>query len=433
MAKVDERFYEFMTEDGEVRACEKIPDSACEHVPRNFSLNVLNGICSKLAERLISPGITLPWILSFLGAPAFFAGMLVPLKNTGSLLPQLFVSAKIRAFERRKIFWTLSGIVQAVCILPMGFVVVTMEGSAAAWAIVGLLLIFSMASGVASVAFKDVVAKTIDKGERGQMLSSRASIGGIFSLAAGLVLIFFVEDTDNQWIYFTIFIITAGLWFLSSFFFNLIKEPSGATEGGRSPVNEIKKGLGLLKKDPNLTQFIITRALLMAIPLATPFYVLLGKNEVGGSVTAFGLLIITDGIANIISSPFWGRYSDKSSRKMMMLTAALGIFTAIYAISFVYFPEEWKTIGLFLPVFLLNGMAHAGARLSRKTYLVDFAPEKERPLYVSLSNTLIGVFTLVAAGLGFVAEIFSLEAQLIFFAAMMSAAIILGLRLKEVE
>ncbi|MGY6562644.1 MAG: MFS transporter [Luteibaculaceae bacterium] len=430
--ELEEKVYEFITDDSELRACDSIPDSACNNAPKNFSLNVLNGSATKLAEQIINPGVTLPWIMSAIGAPVYLNGALVPIKDAGSLLPQLFVSAKIRAFAIRKNFWAYSALLQAVCMLLMGFLVFLDNGTLAGWLMIVGLLIFSMASGVASIAFKDVVAKTIPKQNRAKMLAARASLGGVFSLAAGLLLYFFIGEDADTWVYFSLFLIAAVLWVVSAFLFFGIKEDKGYTDGGRNPIDEVKKGVNLLQQDKNLTRFVITRALLMAIPLAMPFYVLLGKNEISNSLSAFGLLIVTNGAANILSSPFWGKFSDKSSRAMMIVTAGLGIFTALYAVSVYYWPEEWKTMYAFLPILFLNGMAHAGARLSRKTYLINFAPKEERPLYVSLSNTLIGLFTVVAAGLGFVAELFNMQAQILFFAAMLVLSIVFSLRLKEV-
>jgi len=83
------RFYLLLSGEGEQRLCEAIPDQACREVPRNTSLNILNGACTKLAEQLASPGLVLTWLFGFLGAPPVMAGWLEPVKQTASLLPQL--------------------------------------------------------------------------------------------------------------------------------------------------------------------------------------------------------------------------------------------------------------------------------------------------------------------------------------------------------
>ncbi len=427
-----EKIYDFVAEEGEERSCEDISEKSCVEAPQNFMLNVLNGGATKLAEQLASPGVALPWILAAIGAPASFAGILVPAKNAGSLLPQLIVSGQIRGFPRRKFFWIVPAAIQGVMMVIMAVVVSKMHGTGGGFAILGLLLFFSMASGVSSIAFKDVVAKTIPKGKRGRMLAYRATLGGIFTLVAGLFLYYYIEGTEERLPYVIILLGAAVFWFLGVLLFIWIKEEKGATQGGRTPINELKKGLELLKKDRNLVFFVVTRALLMAIPLATPFFVLQGRSLTGATISGLGLMVLVTGLANIFSSPLWGRFADQSSRKMMLVAAGLGIFNCIYVLSFPFWPESWQSLYTFVPVLLLNVVAHAGARLSRKTYLVDFAPAGERPLYVSLSNTLIGIFTIIAAGLSLIAELGGVEAMIMFFILMLGGAIFLGTRLREV-
>jgi MFS family permease len=429
---ISERAYELLTDDSEERACKAIPDTACHVVPGNFFLNMLNGACTKFAEQLASPGLVIPWILSTLAAPAYFAGMLIPIKDAGSLLPQLLVSAKIRSFPKRKWFWIAPAFIQSLCIFGMAWVVSSLDGFMAGLCVVLALLIFSIASGVASVSFKDVLAKTIPKGKRGQLLAYRAASGGILTLMAGIYLHLFFSATTNTQAYVWLLIIAGIFWVLAAVFFISIQEVDGATEGGRTPIKELKNGKDLWINNSNFRKFIFTRGLLMAIPLAQPFYVIIGKEYAGGEVSGLGLMVIAVGLAGIISSPIWGKFADKSSRKMMVVVSVLGIVNAGYVLLFPMLPADWQNIYTFSPAILLNVIAHGGARLSRKTYLIDFAPKSERPLYVSLSNTLIGILTLVAAALGLIAEIFSLQIMVGFLAALLLLSIPISLKLKEV-
>jgi len=108
------------------------------------------------------------------------------------------------------------------------------------YAIVFLLLLFSIASGVGSVSFKDVTGKTVPKGERGQMLSYRSTFGGCLALIAGGTLVFFLKGEDSKWLYVALFAIAALLWIFASFIFSAIKEQPGSTEGGRTPLGRNK-------------------------------------------------------------------------------------------------------------------------------------------------------------------------------------------------
>lgn len=432
MRDLNDKFYDFLTEEDEPRACKAIPEEACTNVPKNFTLNVLNGSLSKLAEKIISPKLTLPWMLSFFGASPALIGALVPVKDAGSLLPQLAVSGKIRAYSRRKKFWVISAIVQALCWLAAGLLIFFSQGSFLPVVILILLGIFSIASGVASVAIKDVTAKTIPKNTRGQMLSYRSTFGGILGLIAGAILVFVIRGKSNSSIYGGMFLAASLLWFLAALSFSMIREEKGATSGGRNPLDEVKAGWKLIRDEKSFRNFLFTRALLMAIPLLQPFYVLVAKNISNTSWNLLGFLIIVNGLANVLSSPFWGKIADKSPTRLMRISCFIAIGGSIYAVLFfLIFNLNWGFYA-FLPVFFINGMAYSGARLSRKTYLVDYAPSDDRPTYVSVANTFIGLFTLVAAGFGLVAEIFGLSAQLIFFTILLIAAVLLSFRLKEV-
>lgn len=428
-----EQFYEFLTEDTDARICESIPDEQCTNLPRNFLLNVFNGSLTKLAEKLISPGLTLPWILSFLGAPVFLFGMLVPVKNIGSLLPQLFVSGRIRKEEKRKPYWVGAGLMQGVCLLISAILLAFIENRVVvSYAIVVLLLIFSIASGVGSVSFKDVTGKTVPKGNRGQMLSYRSTFGGALALIAGGALVFFLKGEDSKWLYVGLFAAASLLWISASLIFSTIKEQAGATEGGRTPLQEVKAGASLLKKDASYRNFIITRALLMTIPLLDPFFILVAKDVSQNSWNYLGFIIVIGSLAQIVSSPIWGRFADKSSLKLMRISAALSILSILYALLFVYFDYSFLNFYYFMPVLFINGVAYSGARLSRKTYIIDYAPDEERPTYVSVANTLIGVFTIIAALFGLVAEYFGLAYQFWFFLLLLVACIILSFTLKKV-
>ncbi|MDX1628585.1 MAG: MFS transporter, partial [Fulvivirga sp.] len=258
---IAEKTYDLITDDGETRACDAISESACEEAPGSFIKNAVNGFCTKLAEQLASPGVILPWVLGVLNASVGLTGLLVPIKNAGSLLPQLLVSAKIRAFSVRKYFWAGAGMVQGLMLALMAWITYSLEGNLAGYLIVAALFIFSIASGVGSIAFKDVMGKTIPKGKRGRLLATRATGGGVLTVVAGAVFYFYVDKDTDVIFYAIIFLMAAILWWIAAALFISIDEKKGASEGGRTPVGEAKNGLSVLKKDINFRNFLITRSL----------------------------------------------------------------------------------------------------------------------------------------------------------------------------
>lgn len=429
-----DRGYDFLMGEHEGRACEAIPESACTNVPRNFFLNVFNGASTKLAEQIASPGLVLPWFLSALGAPAFMAGWLVPLKQAGSMTPQLAVAGSIRGFERRKWFWVGAGITQTVALLMIILAALTFDGVTAGWITLVMMALFSVASGVGSVAFSDVVGKTIPKRRRGRLLGLRATLGGMLTVGAGLALRLLVKGTEDIGPYLVLIGIAAVLWFLAALLFGSIQEEKGATQGGRNAIKEAGYGLQLLKKNPGFGHFLLSRALLLlGVELALPYYALHAKQLLGGTLQDLGVFVVVSGVAMFLSSSIWGAFSDRTSRKTLIVAGVLAAFTALLALGIDRLPDQWHTALVYSPVVFLVGVAVAGVRTGRKTYIVDAAPDEDRPTYVAFQNTFSGLVTILGGFMSFVVGLLGIQAMLLVLLALGLLGALASIRMPEAE
>jgi hypothetical protein len=428
-----ERLYDIITRQEGDQACAELPEGACAKVPKNFFLNALNGSATKLAEQIASPSLVLPWFLSTLGAPTALAGLLVPVRRAGSLLPQLAIAGQIRRFQKRKWFWVGAGAVQAVSLLLMALLAPNLSALGAGLMVLLLLGLFSLASGVGSVSFKDVLAKTIPQGQRGTLLAARATIGGLLALGAGILLRTYVAAENTLTIYLILLLGAAGLWLLAVLLFAAIDEAQGLTQEERTMFEEARAGLALLRQVPGFRRFVIARALLLSVTLSVPFYALDAKALTGSGGGNLGVFIIAASLAQVLSSPLWGRFSDRSSRMVMILGGGLAAVGGSLALLFGGLPAAWQSPYLYGLIFLLIGMAQAGVRLGRKTYLVDGAPEAERPLYVALTNTLVGLVTLAGGALGLVAQAFSVRLLIAIFAVLALLGALASWHMPEAE
>lgn len=399
-----ERLYAFITEDEQGDVCAELPDKACSVAPNNFFLNALNGAFTKLGDQLGSPELVLPWLLDALGAPASITGFLSPVRRAGALLPQLIISGRMREFPIRKWFWMGGGLLFGLAFVLMVPVSLIMRGTAAGLVILGLLAIGSLSRGVSSVAFKDVLAKTIPLGRRGTLLAMRATAGGLLALGAGLILRTSFEGTrDIRTVAFLVGL--AGvLWLLGVAVILWISEEAGATQGARNALQETRAGVKLLRENSAFLRYVLARTFLLSIELSLPYYALYARRFSDGSTGDLGVFIIAASLAQVISSPIWGRLSDQTSRWVMISSGLLAALTGIYALALSVFASNSINVYLLGVAVTVVGIARAGIRLGRKTYLVDGAPEVDRPLYVASSNTIIGALTLVGGGLGFIAQ-----------------------------
>jgi len=398
-------FYDMVTGDEDARVCKDIPESACNDQPENFFLQLAANVCTKIGDELASARLVLPWLLTAAGAPAFFIGLLVPIRESLALLPQLFVAAAIRVRPVRKWFWVAGSVVQGGCVMLMGLVALFLEGAAAGWAVVGLLAVFSIARGVSSVAFKDVVGKTVSKTRRGTLTGYATSIAGLATVAIGGWLQFGQEAPGGVAGVVGLLVLGGGLWLVGAGLYAALREQPGATEGGGNAGREALASLSVLVSDRPFRRFVITRALLVATALMVPFYAALAREEMEGGIGGLGALLVAAGIASTVSAGFWGRMADRSSRNVLRIASgAAGLLSLAVA--------GWHMAGLpVLPpglvvigAFLLVGIAHAGIRIGRKTYLVDMGTMDTRATYVAVSNTVIGAVLLAGGVFGIIAE-----------------------------
>ena len=304
MALVDD-LYDTLTDDDDARLCEDIPEAACHETPRSFSLILLSSLLSKLGDAVASPKTTLAWATTAVGAPAFILGFLVPIRESGSMIPQLFIGSVIRRLAIRKWVWVFGSIGQSFCIVGIGLCVLFLQGTAAGWAILSLTALFSLARGFSSVAAKDVLGKTIPKLKRGQLNGWSAGAAGLLTVGVGLVLMLpvFAYGSD-AWL--GLLIVAAGvLWLAAAATYAQIAEYAGETGGGRNALDSLKR-LSILFTDRPFRRFVITRALLMCSALSAPFYVALAQKTYGSPTYLLGAFMAAAGVASLVSAPVWG-------------------------------------------------------------------------------------------------------------------------------
>jgi hypothetical protein len=430
---ISQNLYELLTNEEDARLCRDIDDRACRESPHNFTYLLASYFLTKLGDAIASPKTTLAWLSTAVGAPAFVLGLLVPIRESGSLIPQLFIGGIIRRLAVRKWVWVAGSVVQGVCIAGIGLVALRLEGLVAGWAILALITVFSLARGFCSVASKDVLGKTVPKRIRGQLNGWSASAAGLLTIGIGFVLmapITGIGDTDLI----AALLVGAGLlWVLAAAVFSLVAEFPGETGGGRTATEALAK-LSLLRTDAPFRRFVITRALLLCSALSAPFYVALAQGNLGSSATLLGSFVVAAGLASLLSAPVWGRFADRSSRRVMfvaaLLTSGIGLLTfAAHALSPGLSRTTW-----FLPLaYFTLSIAHSGVRVGRKTYVVDLATGNKRTDYVAISNTIIGVVLLMVGSVGVLAPLIGNHGVIALLSLMGLAGAVLGSGLPETQ
>jgi hypothetical protein len=429
-----ERAYQLLVNEEDARVCKDIDDHACRVVPGNFLLQIITQFFTKLGDAIANPKTILAWLMGSLGAPALFTAFLVPIRESGSMVPQLFIASYVRQQAVRKWIFVVGCLLQAGSVFSMAGVALYLTGVPAGLALLGALTVFSLSRGLCSVASKDVLGKTVPKTRRGRISGWSEFVAGLVTIGVGAwLLVSNGQQGSNLGTYLTLLSIAGGLWILASVSYALIREFPGATEGGGNAIASAIRRLDLLRSDRAFRLFVIARALLLCSALSAPFFILLARENTDGALLVLGLFVVADGLASLVSAPFWGRFADQSSRRVMIWAGSGAAATGIALVLITSTIDALADSQWLYPVFFfLLMIAHSGVRLGRKTYVVDLAGGNKRTDYIAVSNTVIGFLLLITGLIGFLTEIVSLSAVILVLAAMGLAGAYMSARLPEI-
>lgn len=424
------KLYALVANEEDARLCKGLPEAACREVPGNFLRTLISLVLTKVADLLASPKVVLPWLLQSVGAPAALIGWLVPIRESGSMVPQLAIGAWVRRHPRRAGFWVLGSVGQSACIAAMALVAWFLPGLAAGLALLALLVVFSLFRGLCSVAMKDVQGKCIPKGRRGRLTGLAGTLSGLLVAALGLAL-FGGTSPASAGFFAAMLGIAALLWLSAAAVFHQVQEYPGETGGGRSIFTEMRGSLMRFSGDAQLRHFVLTRALLMCSALAAPFLVVLVQQQ-SGDLRLLGAFLLASSLASTVSASVWGWMADESSRRVMLRGGSISALVCLVAVLGHALLRETDLLApLLVAAYFALSIAHAGVRIGRKTYLVDMAEGNRRTEYVAVSNTIIGVLLLLMGAFTGLLATVSIPVTLLTLALMGMAGAASAARLRE--
>lgn len=399
-----------------------------EHAARRFIwANGLQG----MGDQIVAAKTVLPWLLQAAGTPGFFIALLVPIRESGSMLPQAAFTPWVTTQRSRKRIWVIGSLGQALAAALIGAAVLLLDGPALGLAVTLLLAVLAVFRSLCSIASKDVQGRTISKGRRGVITGRAAAVGGAIALAVGLLLEFPGTDAPT-WLLAALIFASAAAWALAAVVFHTIREPVS----GEQPQG-LQKGWwadtrGLFTGDRKFRQFVVVRSLLLVTALSTAFIVTLSQ-EIGYGLTGLGAFLIASGLAAVLGGRISGIWSDTSSRNVMSSGALAGSVVIVALVASAHWAPGAVNAWVFPIGFFLVNLAHTAIRVARKTYIVDMAEGDERTRYVGAANTLMGAILLLVGAVSGVIALLGPSAALLFLAAVGLIGVLAARRLPDVS
>lgn len=376
---------------------------------RTFALGIFNGAVFNFAARLIDPPLVLTWFVSQLTSSNLLVGLVAPLGQACWFLPQIFVSTHIQRLERKMPGYALAAVIRVVAWLLL---------AAAVWLVDDQLLLLVTffvlysaawtAAGLAMLSFFDVVAKTIPTQRRGRLFAWRQFLGGLLGIGAGGIVkvilshpaLPFPRGHALLFLLYGLAITPAMGAFIA------IREPPGEAVSESVTLGEqLRRSGRLLRSDRVYRRYIGARLALGLAGVALPFYGVYANDVLGAPEEMVGIYVATRVGAQLLFNLPWGRLSDRKGNRLVMRLFSLGTgLASLLALALVALTGGARLQGawlsyLALPLFFLNGAVLPAKVLSGSNFLMELVPDSERPLYLGLSNTLMGIAILIS-GLG---------------------------------
>lgn len=369
---------------------------------RNFLCLILDFGSFGIAMAFFSPSTIIPSFMSALGASASVIGLMSTLQRACWLLPQLFAARYMagKPYKKPYILWPaaigrslllfLAGVVWATGAYPPGLLIPLVAVTIAA---------FWIGDGLASLSWFDLLSKSIPPTRRGRLSSIGQVLSGIFGFLAGFVVEWILSDRgpafpDN---YALLFVIAFALLIVSFIGIYLLREEkSSSTREVPSWREYLPQLWSILKTDRTFRDYLIVRQFFSLSMLSVPFYMTYALDVIGLPESVAGRYTSIGVVGGILAAILFGWTNEQRGTKRaiqlgIIVTAAIPILALLVP---RLFPDgTWLAWAYGLVFFALNA-SMSSFMPGWTAFVLELAPEAERPAYVGLNNTINGVATL---------------------------------------
>lgn len=258
------------------------------------------------------------------------------------------------------------------------------------------VFIFVCLDSIVGVTWFDMLGKALSGRERGRLLGTAQTVGGLLSILAGFIIqaVLVSALLPFPLNYAVIFLLADVAFMISMGGFYLIREPvEPVAEKRQNMANYLPYLVHLLRIDRPFLRVTIARLLVGFIAMASPFFAVYAIRDLGLSEGAIGIFAIAQTTGLALAGLLFGWLSDRSgSHTVVRIIGGLYLFAPICAIAGGFFPGMTALqTALFAGAFFFLGLSDGGIVLGFLNYVLEIAPAEQRPVYIGLTNSLAGI------------------------------------------
>ena len=360
----------------------------------NFWVNIGDLSFVNLAGSFVFISTILPLYVSYLAESRVLIGLIPAIYLVASHVPQLLMAARAETLECKKPWIVRISVFERVPWLVLGLGILLWPRAPARFSYVFLmvmLLVAQGAVGVASPAWRAMLAKIIHPDRKGMMFGLGAAIGALMG-AGGALLARHILNTAP-------YPLSFGLCFLLAFagqaiswtFLTFNREPPRVPERAAVHLGAYLRELpGVLRGDRNFARFLLSQVLVIFGALGVTFYVVYARDAFAISDAFAATLTVAALISQAAGTPLLGWWGDRFGHRAAIELAAL-LCAAAGAVVLVAPAAVWM-----YAAFALLALSDAGIKVSRPSLAMDLGAAGRVATYTALTTTLLAAPALAA-------------------------------------
>ncbi|NLX08386.1 MAG: MFS transporter [Chloroflexi bacterium] len=383
---------------------------------RNFRLSILNGaVMIGTSNSVASPELVLTAFAAYLTSNPLILGLIAPLQNATSSLPQYWTVGRLQRAERALPMYTFAAVLRTISWVVLTLTALLSDNTTV---LLVTLIAFSTlggaAAGVAGLPFIEVVGKVIPPRQRGIVFGWRGALGGILAIfGAQAVLLFTGPGARFDFpINYGLLFAFAGLTQMLGFFsFSLVKEPPANTQI-EHPKPSLKAVGTILRHDENYRHYVGGRTLFELASMGNGLIIVYANQVLGVRLELAGMYLLVSSVLRPIFSVWAGRLSVRIGNRIPvavgLLAQALGWAMLLLALPLGI---EGRTAEYYMiPIYSLTAIQKGLIFSNLMALGLNVTPEDERPLYMGALNSWTGVVMFTGALSGVIAKTIGYEA-----------------------
>lgn len=355
---------------------------------KNLRMHLKDGSLYAFGMSFFGAQTIFPIFLKELGASTLAIGSIFALWTIGSNIPAAFMAQRLKKqamFRAPMIKW---GFYHRLMILICGVVALLVVGRipTAVEVILFLLLLFLTAvfGSISGVPWFQVYTKTVPIKLRGRLIGLRQLIGGAAGALGGYVVGITIQLFSFPLNFSLLFFIGFGILMASWYYLARVEEQP-AREKDRNidtSIHFIADAKRILKSNKNFRHYLFADALILMSLSSVSFYSIFGIEKFSLSPSYGGTFSAIYMATSIVSNIIFGFSGDYYGHKVNIMGIALCSLSA--AVIAILSPNVF----IYGFVFSFLACAIQTQVISRMPFVAELCTERERPLYVGITNTL---------------------------------------------